>query len=140
MPPLYKEGLYWLVLLARHGGSLRGPDDLRRADAGDGSVRAVRPGRPSAAPVSQAAQGVAWDERDTLINYRAVIASYSVFWLFFTAATMGTWAAVYCYGAHSTISVHVLPNLMMGGLLVLMTTRAVAIVVQYGLLDTGKGE
>ncbi|MGO8688466.1 MAG: hypothetical protein ACLQLG_02445 [Thermoguttaceae bacterium] len=140
MPPLYKEGLYWLVLLAVTAAVyvvlmiFVGP---MRATGAFGLF-----GLAGLQPLlyRKRRQGVAWDERDTLINYRAVIASYSVFWLFFTAATMGTWAAVYCYGARSTISVHVLPNLMMGGLLVLMTTRAVAIVVQYGLLDTGKGE
>lgn len=79
------------------------------------------------------------DERDAQIAKNALIAGYSVFWLVFVSATMGLWAVVY-FGGHSTISVHVLPNLAMGGMVVWMTVRAIAIVVQYRLQDADKGE
>ena len=36
-------------------------------------------------------QAVIWDERDTQISRRAVIASYCIFWLAFTLGTMGVW-------------------------------------------------
>jgi hypothetical protein len=140
MQPLYKEGLYWLVLLAVTATAylvlmiFLGPIPALGV-FGLFGLAGLQPLLYRKRP-----QGVVWDERDTLINYHAMIAGYSVFWLVFTAATMGIWAAVYCYGGHSTISVHVLPLLLMGGLFVLMTTRAVAIVVQYRLQNAGKGE
>ena len=33
------------------------------------------------------------DERDTQIAYRAALAGYSIFWLFFTLGIVGLWAA-----------------------------------------------
>ncbi len=140
MPPLYKEGFYWLVLLALTAAAygvlmiFLGP--IRAFGAfGLFFLVGLQP-----LVYRKRRQGIVWDERDTLINYRAVIASYSVFWLVFTLAAMGIWAAVYCYGGQSMISVHVLPLLLGGGFIVVMTTRAVAIVVQYRLQDAGKGE
>ena len=140
MPPLYKEGVYWLVLLALTAAAygvlmiFLGPIPAMGAFGLFGLA--------GLQPLLYRKQGkaVVWDERDTLINYRAVIARYSVFWLVFTLAPMSIWAAVYCYGGQSMISVHVLPSLVMGGFIVVMTTRAIAIVVQYRLQNAGKGE
>jgi hypothetical protein len=140
MPPLYKEGLYWLILLALTAVAylvlmiFLGPI---RAQAAFGLF-----GLAGLQPLlyRKRRKTAVWDERDTLINYRAVLAGYSVFWLVFTLAPMSVWAAVYCYGGHSMISVHVLPGLVMGGFIVVMTTRAVAIVFQYHLQNAGKGE
>ena len=141
MPPLYKEGVYWLILLGGNSRSLCDSGDLHRAD----SQRRGRFGLLGFAGLQpllyrKRRQAVVWDERDTLINYRAVIAGYSVFWLAFTLGVMGLWAVVYFYGGRSTISVHVLPNIVMGGFIVVMTARAIAIVVQYRLQDADKGE
>ena len=139
MPPLYKEGLYWLILLAATTlvyailAIFIGPIPA----AGAFGLLGVSGLQPLL--YLKRRQAVVWDERDTQIAYRALIAGYSVFWLAFTLGTMSLWTAVY-YGGHSTISVHVLPNLIWGGFVVFMTARAVAIVVQYRLHDRDKGK
>jgi len=51
---------------------------------------------------------------------------------------MAIWASYYFRG-YETISVHVLPNIVLGSFVLFMTARAVAIVVQYRLQDAGKG-
>ena len=138
MPPLYKEAFYWFVLLALTAAAyvilmiFLGPI---RAMGAFGLL-----GLAGLQPLlyRKRRQAVVWDERDTLIHYRAVLAGYSVFWLVFTLAPMSIWAAT-CYEGHSMISVHVLPLIVMGGSIVVMTTRAVAIVVQYRLAKCKQG-
>jgi hypothetical protein len=140
MPPLYKEGLYWLILLvvvvAAYGilAIFLGPIPASGAFglfgfAGFQPLLYRRRGK-----------AVVWDERDTRIHSYANNVGFGAVWLVFTLATMGVWFAVYCYGGRSTISVHVLPNLLMICTIVVMTARAVAIVVQYRMQDAGKGE
>ena len=68
-------------------------------------------------------QKIVWDERDTLINQRAVIVAYSVFWLVFTFVPMGTWALTFYYAKQSQISVHLLPAFVMLGFVVMVTAR-----------------
>jgi len=138
MPPLYKEGLYWLLLLAvttvTYGvlALFLGPVPAQGA-FGLFGLAGLQP-----LLYRKRQRTVVWDERDTLINYRAVLAGYSVFWLVFTLGVMGLWAALLFRG-QPTVSVHVLPGLVMVGCMVFMTTRAVAIVVQYRLQGAGKG-
>jgi hypothetical protein len=140
MPPLYKEGLYWLALLALAAVAYLvlmifvGPIPATGAFGLFGLF--------GLQPLLYRRRGktVVWDERDTLINHRATIAGYSVFWLVFTLVPMSIWASRYCCGGHSMISIQVLPNLVMGGAFVFMTTRAIAIVIQYRLQNAGKGE
>jgi hypothetical protein len=140
MPPLYKEGVYWLVLLAVTAAAyvilavFIGPIPAQGA-FGLFGLAGLQP-----LLYRKQRKAVVWDERDTLINYRAVIAGYSVFWLVFTSGMMSVWAVVYLYGERSMISVHVLPELIMAGFIVVMTTRAIAIVVQYRLQNAGRGE
>ncbi len=140
MPPLFKEGVYWLVLLAVTATAYLILAVFIGPISAQGAFGLL--GLAGFQPLlyRKRRQEVVWDERDTLINYRAVIAGYSVFWLVFTLAPMSIWAAAYCYGGHSLISVHILPRLVMGGFIVVMTTRAVAIVVQYRLQNASKGE
>ena len=147
MPPLYKEAVCWLVLVAVTLALTAtayvilmpfvGPT---RATGAFGFFGLL--GLAGFLPLLYRKRGrtVVLDERDEQIAKTALIVGYSVFWLFFVLAHMGLWAAVYSYGGHSTISVHVLPNLVCGGMLVWMTTRAIAIVVQYRLQGADKGE
>ena len=146
MPPLYKEAVCWLVLVAVTFAvtatayvvlmSFIGPIRAQGAFGFFGLL-----GLGGFLPLLYRKRGrvVVSDERDAQIAKNALIAGYSVFWLVFVLATMGLWAVVY-FGGHSTISVHVLPNLVFGGMVVWMTTRAVVIVVQYRLQDADKGE
>jgi hypothetical protein len=138
MPPLYKEAFYWLVLLAFTAAAylilmiFLGP--IRAMGAfGFLGLAGLQP-----LLYRKGRQTVVWDERDTLVNYRAVLAGYSVFWLVFTLVPMSIWAVVYCYEGNSTISVHVLPLIVMVSSIVVWTTRAVAIVVQYHLQNASK--
>lgn len=72
---------------------------------------------------------VSFDERDELINYRAVLAAYSVFWLVFTAACMIPWFII---GPSGSISVNVLPIMLFGIGITLMLVHSLVILVQYG--------
>lgn len=72
---------------------------------------------------------VSFDERDELINYRAVLAAYSVFWLVFTAACMIPWLII---GPSGSISVNVLPIMLFGIGITLMLVHSLVILVQYG--------
>ena len=72
---------------------------------------------------------VSFDERDELINYRAVLAAYSVFWLVFTAACMIPWSII---GPSGSISVNVLPIMLFGIGITLMLVHSLVILVQYG--------
>ena len=139
MPPLYKEGFYWLILLAVTAAlyvllmAFIGPIPAQGA-FGLLGVAALQP-----LLYRKRKQAVLWDERDTQIAHRAVIAGYSVFWLAFTLGVMGLWAALF-YGGRPMISVHVLPLIVLGGTVIFMTARAVAIIVQYRLQDATKEE
>jgi hypothetical protein len=72
------------------------------------------------------------DERDQLVNLRAVLASYSIFWLCFVAACMITWSVLRYYKYQNTVSVDVLPLLVGGGMIVFMVSHSVAVLIQYG--------
>ncbi len=78
---------------------------------------------------------VEFDERDQLINYRAVLGAYSVFWIVFTAACMIPWFII---GPSGSISVNVLPLMLCGIGITLTLIHSLAILIQYG--RTGKGE
>lgn len=139
MPPLYKEGLYWLILLAIVAAAYGvlaifiGPIPAEGA-FGLFGLAGLQP-----LLYRKRRKKVVWDERDTLINYRAVLAAYSVFWLVFSLGVTGLWAVLY-YEGQPTISIHVLPGLVMGGFLLVATSRAVAIVLQYRLQGASEGE
>ena len=78
---------------------------------------------------------VSFDERDELINYRAVLAAYSVFWLVFTAACMIPWSII---GPSGSISVNVLPIMLLGIGITLALVHSLMILVQYGWGIKGK--
>ena len=73
---------------------------------------------------------VSFDERDLLIQSRASLVAYSVFWVFFTAACMIPWLVFDC-GA--TIRVVLLPCMLAGGFIMVQLVQSVAILVQYRL-------
>ena len=78
---------------------------------------------------------VSLDERDQLINYRAVLAAYSVFWLVFTAACMIPWSII---GPSGSISVNVLPAMLFGIGITLMLVHSLVILIQYGWREKGE--
>lgn len=78
---------------------------------------------------------VSFDERDELINYRAVLVAYSVFWLVFTAACMIPWSII---GPSGSISVNVLPIMLFGIGITLALVHSLVILIQYGRSDKGE--
>ena len=78
---------------------------------------------------------VDFDERDIFINFRAILAAYSIFWLVFTAACMIPWFII---GPAGSISVNVLPLMLCGICVALTLVQSIATLIQYGW--AGKGE
>jgi hypothetical protein len=140
MTPLYKEGLYWLSLLAVTAvlyGVLVLFIGPARACGAFGLM-----GLFGLSPLfyRKRGQNVVMDERDTQIALGAAVAGFSACWLVFTLANMGVWSVVFGLEGQSTVSVHVLPNILWICFIVVMTARASFILVAYHLQDAGKGE
>ena len=72
---------------------------------------------------------ITFDERDQLIHKRAVMVSYVALWLYFVAAWMITWCIV---GPHGSISVNVMPLMLVGGLVLFNCVQSLASLIQYG--------
>jgi hypothetical protein len=71
------------------------------------------------------------DERETLINQRAMTLSMQIFWLVFVLSCMGVWA-YFSYILHqTTVPVGFFPLLVMLGWIVFMVAQSIAILVQY---------
>ncbi len=78
---------------------------------------------------------VQFDERDLLIEKRASLWGYCASYGFFVAFSSVTYSVV---GKGGLVSVNILPIMVIGGVVVLLLVRSVAILVQYG--RAGKGE
>ena len=78
---------------------------------------------------------VQFDERDLLIQKRASLWDYCASYGFFVAFSSITYSVV---GKGDLVSVNILPIMIVGGVVVLLTMRSVAVLVQYG--RSGKGE
>ncbi len=139
MSPLYKEGLYWLILLAGTTLAYAVAAVFVGPVPAAGTFGLLGLGGLQPLLYRKRRQAVVWDERDTQISRNALIAGYSVFWLAFTLGVMSLWS-VFFFGGQEMIPVHVLPSIVFGGTIIFVTTRSVAIVVQYHLQDSGKGE
>jgi len=72
---------------------------------------------------------VSFDERDQLINYRAVLVAYSIFWPIITAACMIPWFII---GRSGSIPVWYLLILLGGIWITLTVVHSVVILLQYG--------
>jgi uncharacterized membrane protein len=138
MSPLYKEALCWLILLAVTAAAYAILAVFLGPVAATGAFGFLGLGGFFPLLYRKRGQAVVLDERDQQIAYRALVAGYSIFWLAFTLGIVGLWAVLF-YGGQSMVSVHVLPNIVWGGMIVFMTARAVAIIVQYRLQDAAKG-
>jgi len=77
---------------------------------------------------------VSFDERDQLIHKRAVMAAYVVLWLYFVAACVIPWWIV---GPQGSISVNVMPMILVGGLAIFLFVQSLAILIQYGRSGDG---
>jgi len=78
---------------------------------------------------------VALDEREQVIRRTSVAIGYTVFWIALVAGCMIPWLVLYGRG-RETISIQVLPLLVMGGMVVFVVTQSVTTLVLY---RTGRG-
>jgi len=141
MPPLYKEAVLWLVLLLVTAAIYVAVAAFLGPLPATGTFGLLGLfGFLHLLPYRKKGKEVIWDERDTRIFDYANKVAFGTVWLSFTFLLVGVWTVVYGYEGHSTVSIHFLPNILMIGLIVVMTARAVAIVVQYRLQETDKGE
>ena len=139
MTPLCKEALYWLILLAVTVAAYAVLAMLIGPGRACGAFGLFGLGGLLPLVYRKHGQAVALDERDQQIGIRALVAGYSIFWLYFTLGIMGLWAAL-CYEGRATVSVHLLPQIVCGGGILFFTARAVAILVQYRLQAAEKGD
>jgi len=70
-----------------------------------------------------------FDERDQLILRKSTALAYSVFWVAWIAASMTIWAVLHRRG---TVTVYILPIMVLIGGLIVVTVQSVAILIQYG--------
>lgn len=134
MSPMYKEGVYWLVLLAItiavyailtiFLGPLRATGAFGLLGLAGFQPLLYRKRR----------QAVVCDERDTQVAQRALMVGHACFWLTFTLGIMGLWA-VLSYTGHTKVSIDLLPFLVFCGVIVFTTARALAVIVQYRLQE-----
>ncbi len=73
---------------------------------------------------------VTWDEREAQINSRANLIAFAGVWIFLTLACMVPWLIL--HGRQVTIPVNQLPLFLWAAAGVMLTTRSIAILVQYG--------
>ena len=70
-----------------------------------------------------------FDERDQLILIRASLAAYVFLWLYFIATCIYAWLSA---SAERSISVNVMPMVIVGGIVVFLIVQSIATLIQYG--------
>ena len=70
-----------------------------------------------------------FDERDQLILTRAALTAYIVLWLYFVSSCIFVWLAV---GPERSVSVNVMPMVIVGGIVVFHSVHGVSTLIQYG--------
>ena len=78
---------------------------------------------------------VEYDERDQRILIRDTLVAYVVLWLYFVGACIYAWLSV---APERSISVNVMPMVIVGGIVVFVLVQSVTTLTQYGW--SGKGE
>jgi hypothetical protein len=69
------------------------------------------------------------DERDVLIYKNGAVAAHIVLWLYFAVACLVAWWRV---GPEGTVSVNVMPLVLIGALTLFLLTEYLAAFIQYG--------
>ncbi len=78
---------------------------------------------------------VSFDERDLLIQKKATLRAYTIFWVLFILAAM---ILFFILGPKGTISVKYLPAMVLGGMVTVMLVQSIVTLEEYG--RRGKGE
>ena len=78
-----------------------------------------------------------FDERDQLILIRATLSAYVVLWLYFIAACIYAWLSA---APERSISVNIMPLVIVGGIAVFLIAQSIATLIQYGRGGKDGGE
>ena len=70
-----------------------------------------------------------FDERDQLILIKATMSAYVVLWLYFIAACIYAWLSA---APERSVSVNVMPMVIVGGIVVFLVVQSIATLIQYG--------
>lgn len=70
-----------------------------------------------------------FDERDQFIFIRATLVAYVVLWLYFIAACVYVWLSA---APERSISVNMMPMVIVGGIAVFLVAQSIATLIQYG--------
>jgi hypothetical protein len=72
---------------------------------------------------------IEFDERDQFIFIRATLTAYVVLWLYFIAACIYAWLSA---APERSISVNVMPMVVVGGIVVFLVAQSITTLIQYG--------
>jgi hypothetical protein len=72
---------------------------------------------------------VEFDERDRVIQLKSVSTGFTASYLFLVAAGMGLW---FYKGPNGTVSVNVLPNMILGAWIITVAIQSIVTLVGYG--------
>lgn len=78
---------------------------------------------------------VSFDERDLLIQKKASLRAYSIFWFLFVLAAMIPFLVL---GPKGTISVQYLPAIVFGGMFIVTLVQSIVTLDEYGWKDKGE--
>ena len=76
-----------------------------------------------------------FDERDQLILIKATMSAYVVLWLYFIAACIYAWLSA---APERSVSVNVMPMVIVGGIVVFLVVQSTATLIQYGRKPKGE--
>lgn len=76
-----------------------------------------------------------FDERDQLILIRSTLAAYVGLWLYFIAACIYAWVSA---APERSVSVNVMPMVIVGGIVVFLVVQSIATLFQYGCRAKGE--
>ena len=78
---------------------------------------------------------VSFDERDLLIQKKASLRAYTIFWVLFVLAAV---IPFFILGPEGTISVKYLPAMVFGGIITVTLIQSIVTIEEYGREDKGE--
>ena len=78
---------------------------------------------------------VSFDERDLLIQRKASLRAYTIFWFLFVLAAV---IPFFILGPKGTISVKYLPAMVFGGMITVMLVQSIVTLEEYGWKNKGE--
>ncbi len=79
--------------------------------------------------INQESSAVTYDERDALIHRKASLGAYSIFWFYFTIASI---VPIFTAGVFGKIPVLYLPIIEFFGRIVINLTQSILLLLEYG--------